>query len=176
MDPLFTFHVNQLRLSSNLSIKGNFTQTGGIINYDDNASGNSVNNIYIKGSQYSLNGNGSITRSGAGTSPVSGNLFFARTGTINFQRNVSSHCIQQVKQIISNGCTVDVVSGNLQVGSHTLNSTDQLKISDGGILKMNELKIISNTLFPYTGITVENNGRLTLQHVNGLYNGNCKSV
>ncbi|HKR06212.1 MAG TPA: T9SS type A sorting domain-containing protein, partial [Bacteroidia bacterium] len=29
----------------------------------------------------------------------------------------------------------------------------------------------SNSQFPYSGITVENNGRLTLQHVNGLYNG-----
>ncbi|MEP7169728.1 MAG: hypothetical protein ABI855_10200, partial [Bacteroidota bacterium] len=167
-------HSNSNSASSNsisLIINGNFTQTGGIINYDDNPSDNSINNIYIKGGQYSLNGNGTITRAGAGATAVSGNLFFAKEGTIAFQRNVSSHCIQQVKQIINSGCTLEIVSGNLQVSSYSQHSSDQLKVSSGGVLKMNSSKIISNNLLSYSGITVDNNGRLSLQHANGLYNG-----
>src|SRR4029077_3129020 len=110
-------------------------------------------------------------RAGAGTAAMSGNLFFARIGTITFQRTVSSHCVQQVKQIINNGCTLDVVSGNLQISSNAQPSSDELKISSGGILRMNTSKIISNNLSSYSGITVDNNARVSLQHVNGLYNG-----
>jgi hypothetical protein len=155
----------------NLTINGNFSQSGGTFNFDDNASGTAINSLFIKGPQYNLTGSGSITRSGNGTSQNSGNLVFARAGTIDFQRTASYHNIQQVKQNVSSGCTLNILSGNLQISSSTTQTTDQLKISADGILKMNLLKIISNNQYSYSGITVENNGRIKLQHLNGLYNG-----
>jgi hypothetical protein len=167
-------HSNVNTISADLvslTIKGNFTHNGGTINYDDNAADNSINSIYIQGAQYTLNGNASVTRAGAGTASVSGNLYFSRAGTITCQRNSSSHSIQQVKQIIMNGCILDVVMGNLQVASHSQSSTDQLKITPGGILKMHASKIVSNNLASFSGLTVDNNGRLISEHVNGLYNG-----
>ncbi|MEO5571274.1 MAG: T9SS type A sorting domain-containing protein, partial [Bacteroidia bacterium] len=167
-------HSNTTTPSSNtinLTVNGNFIHTGGSVNYDDNSASSGINNIYIKGAQYLLNGNGSITRSGAVISSVFGNIFFARAGTVSYQRTVSSHNIQQVKQIISTGCTLDVISGNLQVSSYTQPRNDLLKISPGGILKMNSAKIVSNTISAYSGITVDDNGRLMLEHSNGLYNG-----
>lgn len=154
-----------------LVLKGNFSQTGGIINYDDNNSSMAAHAIQITGAQYNIGGNGIITRAGAGTSNVFGVLNFSKAGVISFHRPGTSHSVQQVKQVVQNGCTVEVVTGNLQVASHSLASCDYFKVTPGGTLIMGLAKIITNSQAARSGIKVENNGRFSLQNTNGLYNG-----
>ncbi|MFI5218422.1 MAG: beta strand repeat-containing protein [Bacteroidia bacterium] len=154
-----------------LILKGNFSHTGGIINYDDNVNSVATHTIQVTGPQYNIGGNGIITRSGAGLANVFGLLNFSKTGVISFHRSGTSHTIQQVKQVVQNGCSLMVVNGNLQVASHSIASCDYLKIAPGGTLIMGLAKIITNTQGARSGIKVENNGRLTLQNTNGLYNG-----
>lgn len=156
--------------SVNLILKEKFTHTGGVINYDDNNSSTASNNIFIKGGEFIIGGNGSITRAGAGAATVFGMMNFSRQGIINFKRTSNTHTIQQVKQTVFNGCTVEVVSGNLQVSSHTISATDYMKISAGGTLRMGLAKIISNSLSAHSGVKVENTGKLATQNSNGLYN------
>lgn len=154
-----------------ITIQGNFNHSGGTINYDDNVLSTATNTIIIKGSQFNLDGNGLITHAGSGTLNVFGILNYNTNGAIAFRRNSTSHIIQQVKQIISSGCTLDVISGNFQIASHSTASFDYLKVMPGGVLKMNSQKIISNSLAANSGITIENDASLSLQHINGLYNG-----
>lgn len=170
----FLMHSNSNTVSTDLAsaiINGNFNQTGGTINFDDNASATNINSISLKGADYTIGGNGVIMHAAAASSASHGLLRFARSGAINFRRNAISHVIKQVKQVIDNGCIVDVSSGNLQVSSRVSSSLDEFKILSGGILHMNNSKIISNQLNTNSGITIENNGRLSTNHLKGLYNG-----
>ena len=149
---------------------GNFSQTGGIISFsNNNTSGNATNELNIKGASYTIGGTGSMTRIIAGTGALFGALNFERAGTISFTRS-GTHNIQQVKQKINNGTTVNVISGNVQVASHTTAANDYFTISSGGILALNSSQLYSNALAANSGITVADGGRLQLKHTSGLYN------
>jgi hypothetical protein len=159
---------------------GNFTHTGGVISFSDNSHPSMFENIIsIRSPDFTIGGNGLITSAGAGTSLALGNIEFSRSGTTLFTRNPgSTHHITQVRYIIANGTTLDVVNGNMQLASHTSNAiNDMLKINGGGILWLRNLnQVYSNGIYPHCNIMTFNFSRIRIEHPEGLYNGTANAA
>jgi hypothetical protein len=151
------------------TVNGNFTQSGGVISFSTNAASTAINTLYLKGSNYTLGAGGSMTRAGAGTSSVFGILNFNRAGTMSMTRS-GTHDIQQVKQNVLSGCLLDVVSGNLQVASHSIAATDLLVVHPAAILNLNANQLFSNATFANSGISLLNTARLRTSHASGFFN------
>ena len=175
----YTQTGGQLNLYNNLlvassdaiacTMNGNFTQSNGIINFSTSSASTGLNTLNLKGSTYTLGSLGNMTRAGAGTVGTFGVLNFNRAGTINMSRS-GTHDIQQVKQNVLAACTLDVVSGNLQVASHATAATDYLTVNSAAVLNLNANQIFSNASAANSGITLQNNARLRTSHASGFYN------
>ena len=167
------FH-NNTGISTNdvitLNLNSDFNQSGGIINFDNNSSAASATHIMnLFGANYNISGTGSITHAAAGTGTIFGAMNFSRAGTTNFVRN-GSHDIQQVKQYIISGNTLQVNSGNLQIASTSSAAiTDLLTVKFGGILDLKTNSIYSNASAANSYIIIETLGRLRTQNIHGLY-------
>ena len=149
---------------------GDFTQTGGIINFCNNASSTGESVWYLKGANYSLSGSGGMARVGSGVSTTFGKLYFARNGIISSMRN-GSPLIQQVKQVVASGCRLNLITGGLQIAAHNAPYLDMLTVQPNAILDAAGLSVFSNAQYPNTGVTVMNGGRYRLSNPNGFYNG-----
>ncbi len=151
---------------------GNFTHSGGTINFDDNTSSlAATHTLTINGASYNLTGAGTMTHASAGTGTVFGQIYFNRPGTITFTRSSASHSIQQVRQCVNSGCTLDVNSGNIQVASHSTAATNYFTVAGGGILKMNSNQLLSNGTSTNSGMRVEAGGLMKISKTTGLYDG-----
>lgn len=179
-NPTQAHTFNNLQITVNINSNddpvGDFTQTGGTINFDINVNSTVVDSLIIKSPNYNISG-GSITHAGAGTSSVFGMLRFGRTGTTLFTRPGGLHNIQQIKQVVSSGTTVEVTSGDFQIASHVSTGLDFLDIRTGSVvfLRLNS-QIKSNMSSTYTGLFMGNNARLRIQHTSGLYNGTATAA
>ncbi len=151
------------------TVLGDFTQSGGVINFSNLATATGLNTLVCKGANYSISGAAQMTRAGAGTATVYGALQFNRSGTISFSRS-GSHNIQQVKQIVMPACTVDVISGNVQVASHATAAVDQFTVSDAAVLDLRASQMFSNAQALNSGVQVLDNGRVRTAHPSGWYN------
>ena len=156
---------------------GDFSHTGGVFTFDNCSSTPSSMNLtlQIKSPQYTLGGNGRITMTLPGTGSVYGILSFCRNGVTNFFRS-GSHDIQQTKQNILSGTTLDIVSGNMQLQSHNSASIppDALWVFTGGILTMRTNQLFTNATRPNSGVSVF--GRVRTQNINGIYNGTTSAA
>lgn len=166
-----TFNNLQItvNVNSNDDPTGNFSQSGGTINFDVNTSSTVVDSLIIKSPVYTITGGG-MTHANAGSGAVFGMLRFGRTGTIMFNR-AAGHNIQQIKQVVSSGTTVQVNSGDFQIASHTSTGLDFLDMRTGSVVFLtlnNQIK--SNLSSTYSGLFVGNGARLRIQHTSGLYN------
>lgn len=164
-------------LSTVLNVQGAFTQSGGTINFNNNTSSTSATHIInINGSNYTLSGSGVMTHANAGTGPVFGNLNFSRSGVISFSRS-GSHNIQQVKQNVKNGCTLQVNSGNIQIASHSSASHQNLfRIENGGTVNLFLNQMFSNALQANSSVWVDQNGTLMLARTQGLYDATANGA
>lgn len=154
------------------TVNGDFLQTGGFIVFDDNADAQEAAHILkLQGPNCVFSGSGSISHAGAGTCPVFGLIQYGRQGTINLQRPSNSHIITQSKQQILNGCTLKISSGNLQVSSHSTQSSDFLRILPGGTLNTGNHQIVSGLAYAYSGVTVDSGGTIITQKPEGWYDG-----
>ncbi len=172
-----TSDATTLTINSDANALGNFSHTGGTINFDNNPNGNNAQapTIIVKSPNYTIGGTGIITRDGTSALGVFGSLRFLRNGTINFNRTSSTHDIQQVRQYIDNGTTVDVITGDVQITSVPASFVfDPLSIMNTGKLALRTSSIKSNVTRPYSGIYVY--GRLATQHPNGLYNNTATAA
>ncbi|MCX6291213.1 MAG: T9SS type A sorting domain-containing protein [Bacteroidetes bacterium] len=173
----FYFHNNTTAYTTDVVsvvINGDFTQYLGAINFDNNTSaGSAQHTLTLNGANYSLTQNATITRADGGAGTRYGLLYFNRGGTISMVRTGTGHLISQVKQIINNGCTLDVTNGNIQVSTHSVAATDYLKVSAGAALILhNNGQITGNgTVTTNTGIRVDATGTIKLQNANGFYDG-----
>jgi hypothetical protein len=94
------------------NVAGNFEQSDGIFNFDSNPSSASASHYLNISSPVVWLSGGTITRA---PSPVAGRINF--TGTTQFKRTGNAHQITQVKQTVSNGSTLTVTEGFIQVTS-----------------------------------------------------------
>ncbi|MCC7232020.1 MAG: T9SS type A sorting domain-containing protein [Bacteroidia bacterium] len=168
------FHENNSYTTDaiTMTVLGDFSQSGGTLEFDNSTSSNSaVHSLILKGANYSISGNGSITRKNVGNNTVFGNLIFDRTGTISFSRTGNNHGVEQTKQIIKNGSTLDITTGDLQVSCHNHADNDMLRIENGGVLKLHTHQVFGTGTGNGFGITVDAGGKIETENVNGLYNG-----
>lgn len=163
----------KVSINKNDDFVGDFAHTGGTINMNNNVNSTKWDTLEINSPFINFGISGQIISSYPNTSSFNGSIKFGRTGTSTFTRTVGSgHYIQQVKQQVSAGTTVDVVSGDFQVCSHTSANIDHLSIlTDGTLILRNNSKIFSNCTATNAGIMVGNAGRLRIQNSNGLYDG-----
>lgn len=150
-----------------VNVQGNFVQTGGQLNLCNNASSLQPITLTLESPEVILNGNGVITRTGNSY----GKLAFARQGVITFKRLSNAHLLSQLKLSIETNCSLHLAAGNLQISSSQAKATDMLVVKSGATLQAGESKIFSNMIYQYSGIRLENNGRLGLMNANGFYNG-----
>jgi hypothetical protein len=166
-----------MTVNSNEDNVGDFTHTGGIFAFDNCSTTPASMNLtlQIKSPNYTLGGSGQMTMTNPGVGSVHGIINFARIGVINYNRS-GSHDIQQVKQNILGSCTLDIVSGNMQLKSH--NSApippDALWIFTGGVLDLRTNKLFSNAVRANSGVSVF--GRVRTQNVAGLYDGTINAA
>jgi hypothetical protein len=160
-----------------LTINGNFTHSGGTLNFNNNTSSASASHtLIINGSNYSISGSGSMTHASAGTGSVFGLLNFNRNGIITFSRT-GTHSIQQIRQTVKSGCTLDVSTGNIQIASHSSSSHQNLfRIEGSATVNLFTNQMVSNTLQSNSSVYVENNGMLILARVQGLYDGTANGA
>jgi hypothetical protein len=150
-----------------MNVQGSFIQTGGQMNLCNNPASLQPITISLESPEIILNGNGIITRSGNSF----GKMMFARQGDLSFKRLSNAHQISQLKLSVENSCTLKLAAGNLQISSSQTKATDMLVVKSGGVLQAGESKIFSNMLNQFSGIKVENNGRLSLMNADGFFNG-----
>lgn len=166
-----------MTVNSNDDATGDFTHSAGTL-YFDNASSvpGSLNLVLnVKSPNYTLGPSGNMTMTNPGVGTVAGVMNFAHVGTINFSRS-GSHDIQQIRQNILTNCTVDMISGNLQLASHQTPSAlpDWMLVNVGGVLAMRTNKLFSNATKMYSGIT--NLGRIRTQNINGMYDATTNAA
>jgi len=161
-----------MTVNSNSDNIGDFTHTGGVFYFDNCTTTPASMNLtlFIKSPNYTLGGTGRMTMTNPGTGSVYGALNFARSGTINFYRS-GTHDIQQVRQNVLAGCTLDVVSGDMQLQSHNSGVVppDALWVFTGATLDLRTNKVFTNATRPNSGISIF--GRMRTQNVNGMYDG-----
>ncbi len=153
-----------------VTVAGAFIQSGGTLNFDDNTSPQSSTHILQLNGQAVQFSGGMITHALAGTGNSFGQLSYSRAGTISYFGN-DHHHIQQVRQSVTEGCTLEVISGDLQVSSHAQAGTDYFRVQTGGTLAMHTGQIYSNMLSSCSGIRIEKGGDLQLERPQGLYDG-----
>jgi hypothetical protein len=168
----YLFYNNATVLSASpvtTTVLGDFAQSGGTINFSNLATATGLNTLVCKGANYTISGAGQMIRAGAGTATTFGTLQFYRNGTISFTRS-GTHNVQQVKQVVMPACTVDVISGNVQVASHATAAVDYFTVSGNAVLDLRASQLFSNVLAVNSGVQVLDNGRLRTAHPQGWYN------
>lgn len=165
-------------INANDDFTGDFSHSGGTINMCNNANSTKWDTLDIKSPFINIGATGLIITSYPNTSLFNGCIKYSRSGTSTFTRAIGSgHYIQQVKQSIEGGTTLDVIAGDFMVCSHSNPNIDHLSILTGAIMILrNNSKIFSNCTATNAGVYVGNAGRLRIQNSNGLYDGTNNSA
>ncbi|MBL7924060.1 MAG: hypothetical protein JNL88_07670, partial [Bacteroidia bacterium] len=140
-------------------------------NYDSPAE----QRIYINGPSYTISNSATMERAGYGTSSSFARIIFEYPGTVTYFRNLA-HTIQQCKQSIKSGCTVNVTSGPFQLSSHAATQLDMLTIEAGAVLSMGLHQLVSDTVHAHCGLTLQDNARLRISRTQGLYDGTANAA
>ncbi len=154
--------------NATLTIGGNFTHTGGTFTWDSHASGFGQIELNLTGPNITLGGTGSIT---SNASITNNTISYKRAGTTLFSRTSSTHNIQNIRQVVETGATLNIVSGALQIASQSTATYDMLRVSNGARIELNRNQILSNATLANSGLRVDAGGILATGHPLGLYNG-----
>jgi hypothetical protein len=178
----FYLHKNSTELSyspitvtinSDDNTTGDFSQTGGTINFDNNTTSTTAK-LVIKSPNVTYGGTGSMTMANPGTNAITAVVSYAKTGNINFNRTATTHSIQQVEQHIETGCTLTVMTGDLQIASLNVITTNMLFIASGATLDLKGSQVFSNALQANSGF--KSSGRIRLTRTQGFYNGTATAA
>ncbi|HMT30175.1 MAG TPA: hypothetical protein PKD91_12935, partial [Bacteroidia bacterium] len=133
---------------------GDFVHSAGIFTFDNSTSSLSVAPVLVvKSPNYTIGPGGTMTKA---SNTLFSTLKFLRTaGTITFTRN-NGHTIQEIKQLVDLNTTLDVVSGNLQIGSYSnaAAATDFLKVDGNSVLDLHTNSVFSNQQYGFSGLLI----------------------
>ncbi len=169
----FSYSPIELTINSDNNLVGDFSHTAGIINFDNHLTSTQVF-LNINSPNITYGGTGSMTMASPGTNLIAGIIRYGRAGTSNFTRSSATHSIQQIEQHILSGCTLLVVSGNLQIASLNNITTNMLLINAGGVLDLQSNQVFSNNLQPNSGFKLF--GRLRTSRPQGFYDGTVNAA
>ena len=171
----FYIHNNSAAASTmpcTMNVLNNFIQTGGTFCFDSNSSNSNANHqLVLSGSSFSVSGNSALARAGAGTSTSFGIINFKRNGIMNYSRSGNSTTISQVKQVISNTCTVKIISGDFLVASSPGNITSLLQLNPGSALNAMSSRIVSNGIYLISSVFADSNATISTQRTQGFFDG-----
>jgi len=159
----------QMTINADGDNNGDFLHSAGIFTYDNNANALSVAPaVTVKSPNFTIGPAGTMTKT---SNTLFGVLNFVRSGaTISFSRS-GAYNIQEIKQNIILATTLDVVAGNLQIGSYSNapSSTDFLKVDNSSVLDLRGNKVFSNQQYGFSGLLILT-GRVRTQHPFGIFN------
>lgn len=170
-----------------VTVNGDFSHTGGTFNFEPHTTSTRIHKLYLNGANYTLNNSGIISHTaGAGTSANFGEMYFNRAGTITFNRASTTHQINQVRQIVVAGCTVNAsastndiqIACNTTAGVTALPPTIKLMEVNGVLIAGTKLifgRSESATQRP-TSFTVNSGGELQTANTLGMYNGSTSAT
>lgn len=155
-------------INSDDDATGNFVHSGGTINFDNNpTSATAILDIYSPNVTYS--GSGLMTMANQGNNFTLANINYRRTGNINFTRSGSTHMIHQAGQNVYAGCTLTVVSGDLQLASVNYFTINLLGVNAGGVLDLQGRQLFSSAIYSDCGIKIF--GKVRTTRAQGMYDG-----
>ncbi len=166
----FVFHSNPTTQSNDIvkaQINGSFIHSGGIINFDDNATG-TEHILSLSGDSCLISGNGIITRTGTSNSNDYGKINFEKEGIIFYQKTGSNHLIDHVAQSINQNCELVINNTNLQLASFLSDSIYAFIISSGGKLTLNNSTLFSNGHFSKCNLKLDSSALISLTNENGF--------
>lgn len=162
-----------------LTVNGDFSQTGGIVNFDAYLGNtNPTNTLTILGANYTIGGNGVLTHANhLSSNTIFGMVLFNRAGTTVYNRSSNNHDIQQVKLTVGSSCNLDASSSafDLMIASHISSlAADNSTLIINGTLTMG-IKVILARFYLnyYAQINLNSGSRLRTQHQGGLYSGSA---
>ncbi len=154
-----------------LTVNGEFSNVSGSINFDNNSASSAKHILSLNGSKFTIGGQATITGSVSQQNPGFGTIYFDHAGPLQYYENSASAKIQNIKQVVSSGCVVQLAYGNMQAASTQTPAKDMIRIAGGGIIDAGSHQIYSNGVSLYSGIKVDDNGRIRCANTEGLYNG-----
>lgn len=187
-----TTDIVTLTINSDDDASGDFSQTAGQINFDNNTTAGAmpIHVLNVKSPNYTVGGTGIINRAtNPGTATAStginfGELYFAHAAGIAYLNTAApstTHFIQNVKQFINNLTTVNATgaTNNFMVASNSVQNNiagtnTKWALNIDGTLNMGTRLITaqgpSATAY-YSGLIVNATGILQTGNANGFYNG-----
>lgn len=178
-----TADIITININSDNNATGDFSHTGGTMNYDDHATAGAIHKVFVYSPNYTLGGAGSITRGGAGTANLFGELHFSRgaAGTTLFSRTSTTHSLQQVKQYVDAGTTVSAVASAspFQIASNATQAnitTTSLVVNGTLDMGVNKITAVGPSLTNYySGISISSGGKLITANLAGFYDGSVNA-
>lgn len=165
--------IVEVTINSDNNGTGDFSHTGGTITFTNNSATPGGKFLNINSPNITYGGTGTMTAAGSGINIA---IRYGRAGLSNFARNSAAHSIQPINQYVVAGCTLSVNTGNLQIASNSVNDYNKLKVLIDGVLDLNTNQVFSNQTLPYSGLTVESNGRIRTARTQGFYDGTANAA
>ena len=176
---LFNYFVSTPPFGDDITVNcyGNFNQSGGLIEYLNMpySTGPSPNYwIRLLGPSCSLGPLGQILFSATNNNTQA--LFsYSNAAGMVFSRS-GTHNIQGVKQMVSNGVSLDVVGGGIQVSSQANPGYYLFEVGNGATVNLRGFSVFSNNQLPYCGIRLFLSSRIKTSHPDGFYNGTSSAA
>jgi hypothetical protein len=181
VNALAVFHARAVTATADdvtMTVNGTANINNATIMFDSCQTSTASHKLVYKGSSVTYGDNVVYTHAAhLSTRIYFGNVIFDRTGTIVLRRNSSAFDIQQTKQQITAGTTVDFTSSpfDLMISSHTSTvSSTHTTLTVNGTLDMGTLMITGRNQAGYFAAVAVNDGaRLRTAHTGGLYSGSA---
>ncbi len=168
------FHNNSTDATYNVIytiVHGNFFNHSGNITFDNNSSSTVQHRLSLNGEFFTIGGNATINTTVSANDPKYGIIYYDRFGGMQYLQNSGGSILKNVKQVINSDCSLKVISGNMQIAESVRSENDMVLVTMNGILDLGEQHVYGNAANLYTSILIDEDARLRISGVNGLYNG-----
>ncbi len=168
------FHNNEIDPTSNViytTVYGDFTNVSGTIIFDNNSASTAKHMLSLNGSSFNAGGSANFSTVSSLATPVYGTIFFDNPGEMAYHISGDQVVIDHVKQNVGAGCIVKILTGNLLAGTSNTIAHDMVTIASGGTIDLGDNQVHSGTKGLYSGIQVDEGGRLRISNPAGLYDG-----
>lgn len=177
----FILHSRNLDTPDKITVtmNDNFNQTAGTFNFDVRVGNTNVEHeLIFNGANFTIGGTGIITHRNHLTGNTRFGLITYNTpGTIIYNRSGNSHDMQQVKQTIATGTTLNASASafNFMISSHSSSSAiTNNTLTVNGILTLGTSQVFARQQASYyAAMTVNAGARIRTQHTGGFYTGSA---
>ncbi len=160
------FHYNQTAISTdniNVTVSGVFSQSGGIINFDNNIQNSSaINTLKLKATAINFSGTGKIIRSGSGNTTTFGVISYESSRFQVYSRTGTSTGIENTIQKIESGSKVILKDCNFLLASNNQSGINMLQVKTNATLTLNKGQISSNQQFGFSKLIADSGATISL--------------